>query len=112
MSITKVSLLRVFHGLFALYFLACLGYLYYAAITNHLDVIFIIAFVSLGAEGTIVYLLNHGDCPLMHIQKRLGDNTPFFELFLSPAGAKKALPFFARLTWLAVGLVILRVIIQ
>ena len=105
-----MSLLRVIHGLFALYFLACLGYLYYAAITDHLDVIFIVAFVSLGVEGAIVYLLNHGDCPLIHVQKRLGDNTPFFELFLSPNKAKQALPFFARLTWLAVGLVMLRLI--
>jgi len=104
----KIKALRVIHGLFALYFLACLAYVYYAGITATFDAALLIAMVSLAIEGFIVFAVNEGDCPLIHIQRVVGDDTPFFELFFPPATASRAIPFFAALTWGGVALVIIR----
>lgn len=104
----KIYILRFIHGLFALYFIACLIYLYFAIIISRIDSLVAIAILSLGIEGVIVFILNKGDCPLIHIQRKINDNTPFFELFLPPVYAKKAIPFFSSLTWLAVALLLIR----
>jgi hypothetical protein len=106
----KVFVLRVIHGVFALYFLVCLIYLYYGAIFSKLDILLLIAVMSLGIEGFIVFILNSGDCPLIHIQRRIGDNTPFFNLFFPVKLAKQAIPTFAKLTWIGVALLTLRLI--
>ncbi|HSE61864.1 MAG TPA: hypothetical protein VLA88_06265, partial [Candidatus Saccharimonadales bacterium] len=50
----------------------------------------------------LVFALNKGQCPLIHIQRRVGDETPFFELFFPPRVAKLAIPVFAALTVLAI----------
>lgn len=106
----KVIILRVIHGLFALYFIFCLIYLYYAAIFSKIDIFLIIAIASLSIEGLIVFILNNGDCPLIHIQRKIGDETPFFNLFLPSKLAKKAIPTFARITWFGVALLIIRLL--
>lgn len=108
----KILLLRILHGLFATYFLACLLYAYYAAFTATFDVLLLVAGVSLAVEGFLVFVVNQGDCPLIHIQRVIGDPKPFFELFFPPAAAKKALPVFAAFTWLAVALLIIRAYIN
>jgi hypothetical protein len=92
-----VLVLRTVHGVVSLYFLTCLGYVYYAAFARQYDLLLIVALLSLAAEGFIVFVLNKGDCPLIHIQRKLGDDKPFFELFLPPRLAKLAIPFFATL---------------
>ena len=48
---------------------------------------------------------NHGDCPLGPLQERLGDPIPLFELVLSPAAARRAVPALGLVT--AAGLVLL-----
>lgn len=101
-------MLRFIHGLFAIYFISCLFYLYVAAVFNRIDFLLLFAIVSLIVEGVMVFILNKGDCPLIHIQRRIGDETPFFRLFLPENLAKKAVPFFAKLTWIGLGLVALR----
>lgn len=106
----KVTILRVIHGFFALYFIICLIYLYYSVFFFKPNIFLAIALLSLGVEGFVVFILNKGDCPLIHIQRKLNDTTPFFELFLSKKAAKKAIPFFAVLTWAAVGLLIMKFI--
>jgi hypothetical protein len=106
----KIYLLRVVHGVFALYFLACLGYLYYAAFSARFDLLLVAALVSLAIEGFVVFILNKGDCPLIYVQRKVGDDTPFFELFLPPRIAKLAIPFFGGLTWLAVALLSIRAV--
>ena len=100
----KILAIRIIHGVFTLYFIACLVYLYYAAITSTYDIFLAVAFVSLAIEGFAVYILNDGNCPLLHIHKAVGDEKTFFELFLPKRFARKAMPMFARLTWVAVGL--------
>jgi len=104
--------LRIVHGLFAVYFIGCLGYLYYAAFAGRLDWLLILAIVSLAVEGFAVFILNGGDCPLIHIQRKIGDDKPFFELILPPKLAKRAIPIFAALTWTAVGWLILRLLLS
>ncbi len=108
----KIFLLRLIHTLFALYFLSCLIYIYYAALTATFDIFLFIAVTSLAVEGFVVYGLNKGDCPLIHIQKKIGDDVPYFELFFKPRVAKKALPFFAILSWIGLGLLLLRVVVH
>jgi len=109
---SKVFLLRVIHGLSAIYFTLCLLYLYYAAIFSKIDVFLLIAVVSLVAEGVAVFLLNNGDCPLIHIQRRIGDNTPFFQLFLPAKLAKQTVPFLAKITWAGVAILIVRLFLN
>jgi hypothetical protein len=108
----KIFLLRILHGVFATYFLICLLYAYYAAFTATFDLFLLIAGISLAIEGFLVFVINQGDCPLIHIQRVIGDNKPFFELFFPPVVAKKALPVFAGFTWFAMALLIIRAYIN
>lgn len=108
---TSIILLRTIHGAFALYFIFCIGLLYYTVFTLHINLLFIIAILSLAAEGFIVFILNGGNCPLIHLQKRIDDPVPFFNLFLSDYLAKKAVPFFTVITFLGVFLLIIRVLL-
>jgi hypothetical protein len=87
-----VSLMRTIHGLISFYFVSCIVWIYYSAISNHPNTMAYIAAASLLLEGLVV-LLNHGDCPLGAIHHRLGDDKAFFELFLPKLVAKKAVPF-------------------
>ena len=107
----RILLLRVIHGLFALYFIFCLVYLYYAAIFSRIDEFLFIALISLGMEGLAVFVLNKGDCPLIHIQRKIGDDTPFFNLILPDKYAKQAIPFFVKIAWVGIGLLVLRLIV-
>jgi hypothetical protein len=111
-SKTKVHLLRLFHGLIVIYFIICLAYLYYCAIVVRVDGWLALSAVSLGVEAIIVFMLNQGDCPLIHVQRKIGDNKPFFELFFPAPVAKQAIPFFAAMTWLAVGILVIRLLLR
>jgi len=103
--------LRILHGLVTIYFMLCLLYLYTVGLTGNVNgILFTLAILSLAIEGIAVFALNRGDCPLIHIQRRVGDNKPFFELFLPPKLAKQAIPIFALLTVIAVLIILLRCI--
>src|SRR3989344_6044496 len=104
----KVLLLRAVHTLFAIYFISCIFYIYYAVIVARFNLVLIIAIVSLIIEGVLVFILNGGDCPLIHIQKKLDDPIPFFNLFLPDHLAKKAIPFFTNVTFLGLILLVIR----
>lgn len=105
---SKIFFLRVVHGLLSLYFISCVFYIYYCAITLRFDFFLGIATLSLCIEGISVFLLNHGDCPLIHIQRKIGDETPFFELFLPKTTAKRAVPFFLSVSIVGLALLTLR----
>lgn len=85
-------LLHAFHGLIVVYLLACLAITYRAAWLATFDTWTLIAVVSLCVEGYIVFVLNNGDCPLIYLQRRLDDETPFFALFMPKAYAKLVIP--------------------
>lgn len=109
---TPVLLLRILHGAFALYFIICIVILYRSVITRELDIWFIVAILSLMTEGLLVFVMNGGDCPLIHIQRKLDDDVPFFNLFLPAHLAKKAVPFFTKVTFVGILLLIMRLIIK
>jgi hypothetical protein len=104
----SIFLLRLFHFFTAIYFIACLLELYYAGFTKNFNLIFLIAFFSLGFEGVVVFIINKGDCPLIHIQRKINDPIPFFNLFLPAKLAKLAIPFFSVITIFAVIIISLR----
>ena len=104
----RIIALRIFHGALTLYFTLCLIYLYFVGLTGNVNnTLFILSIFSLAFEGVIVFAFNQGDCPLFHVQRKIGDNKPFFELFLPPRLAKRAIPIFALLTIVAILIILL-----
>ena len=51
---------------------------------------------------------NRGDCPLGPLGDRLGDEVPLFELVLSPAAARRAVPVLGRVAAAGIALLGLR----
>jgi hypothetical protein len=104
-----VIALRIFHGALTVYFTLCLAYLFIVAATGEVNsALFTVAILSLAIEGVLVFALNNGDCPLIHLQRSMGDTTPFFELLFPPRLAKQAIPLFAALTIVAILVILLR----
>lgn len=101
--------LRVFHGALTVYFAFCLLYLYIVGLTGSVnDILFPLATLSLAAEGMALFAFNEGDCPLIYIQRKIGDDKPFFELLLPRKLARQAIPVFAGLTVLAILILLFR----
>lgn len=104
--------LRIFHGILTVYFTLCLLYLYTVGLTGNVNnVLFTFAVLSLAIEGVAVFALNAGNCPLIHIQRRIGDEKPFFELLLPSRLAKQAIPAFALLTIVAILIILFRFVL-
>jgi len=82
---------RAAHAVIAVAFLGAIAYVWWSALTRRRGPLLPIAVGSLVAEGAFV-AANRGDCPLGPLQDRLGDPVPLFELVLSPAAAKRAVP--------------------
>ena len=57
------------------------------------------------SEQGVLVLSSGGNCPLGPLLRRLGDDAPFFELFLPPRAAKVAVPVLAAVA--ALGAVLL-----
>lgn len=94
-----VTIIRLIHGIITLFFLTCISYVYYAGITNHVDVIAYVAVGFIVLEGLIVGL-NKGICPLGVVHKKFGDEKTFFELFLPKPIAKQAVPFLGMVAFI------------
>lgn len=62
-----------------------------AAARARVDVLTVVALAALGVEFVLVAACG-GNCPLGPALRRLGDETPFFELLLPPRAAKLAVP--------------------
>jgi hypothetical protein len=82
---------RVAHGLISLLFLFCIAAIYLGAWRGKADAVTIAALAALCVEAALV-LLSGGNCPLAPVLRKLGDETPFFELVLPPRAAKLAVP--------------------
>ena len=87
-----IYLVRAIHGFITLFFLICIAYIYYAAITDKVGLIAYAAVVAVISEGLIV-VFNKGICPLGSIHRKFGDDKTFFELFLPKPIAAAAVPF-------------------
>ncbi len=101
-----VFIVRVIHTLFAFFFVFCMGYVYYSALTGHKTKWTLFAVVALVLEG-ILLLINSGDCPLAPLHRRYGDQKGFFDLFLPPKILPYVIPFFVITT--VIGLLLLLV---
>jgi hypothetical protein len=67
---------------------------YLGAWRGRADAVTLAAVGALCLEGVLV-LFSGGNCPLGPLLRRLGDETPFFELLLPPRAAKLAIPILA-----------------
>ena len=83
--------LRVAHALITALFLSAIGYVWWCALTGRRGPLLRAAVASLTGEALLV-TANHGDCPLGCLQQRVDDPVPLFELVLSPAAARRAVP--------------------
>lgn len=93
----NIYLVRFIHGLFTLYFIACMLYVYYCFFVNIENKLLYIAIISLLVEGLIIFL-NKSECPLGIMHRKFGDALAFFELFLPKKIAKNAIPYFSVIT--------------
>jgi len=82
---------RIVHGLISAFFLCCIAALYLAAWRGRADAIADAALAALGLECVLV-VASRGHCPLGPLWRQLGDDTPFFALFLPERAAKAAIP--------------------
>lgn len=82
---------RIVHGLISLAFLACIAVLYVDAWRGSVNQVTLAALVALWVEGVLV-LISGGSCPLEPLFRKLGDDTPLFELVLPPRAAQLAVP--------------------
>ena len=83
--------LRVTHTLITALFLSAIGYVWWCALSGRRGTLLRLAVASLTAEAVLV-AANDGDCPLGGLQQRVDDPVPLFELVLSPAAARRAVP--------------------
>jgi hypothetical protein len=88
---------RAAHSLISLVFLSCIAVIYLGAWRGEVETVTLAALAALCVEGALV-LLSGGNCPLGPILRRLGDETPFFELLLPPRAAKLAVPTLAAVS--------------
>jgi hypothetical protein len=72
-------------------FLLAIAYVWWCALTGRRGAALRVAVTALLGEGILV-TMNHGDCPLGCVQQRVGDPMPLFQLVLSPAAARRAVP--------------------
>ncbi len=82
---------RGVHAAIAGVFLFAIGEVWWCALSGRRGPTLRLAVAALITEGVLV-TLNHGDCPLGPCQQRVGDPVPLFELALSPAAARRAVP--------------------
>jgi hypothetical protein len=81
----------VLHALVSVLFLCCIAIVYLGAWRGEAGPVTIVALALLVAEGALV-LLAGGNCPLGPLFRRLGDDTPLFQLFLPARAAELAVP--------------------
>jgi len=79
------------------FFLFCIATVYLGAWRGQAGTVTLVALVSLSVEGLLV-LLSRGNCLLGLLFRRIGDETPFFELLLPTRAARLAVPVPAGVT--------------
>jgi hypothetical protein len=87
----RVVVSRVVHGAIALVFLLAIAELWWAALSGDTTWLTAVAIVLLVAEG-VLFAAAGGHCPLGPVWRRLGDETPFFDVVLGPRLGRRAVP--------------------
>ena len=104
---TLIAAWRTMHALIAVGFLASIAYVYWCALTGRRGPLLHAAIAGLVGEGVLVGA-NGGDCPLGPLGDRIGDETPLFELVLSPRAARLAVPVLGGVAALGLALLAAR----
>ena len=89
--------------------LSCIVIVWWSGLTGHVGVDSVVAIGLLGGEGVLV-LRAGGRCPLDGLWRKLGDDTPLFELCLGPKLAPHTVPFLGAVTTLGMLGVAIRVL--
>jgi len=97
--------IRALHIFIGIFFLVCLGYLYYSAFFDNINSLTIFSFCAIVIEGLLLFF-NKGQCPLTEYQKKLGDDKGFFDLFLPAKALPFVVPVFMVLTAIALMLIL------
>lgn len=84
-------LFRAVHATITVAFLSAIADVWWCALTGRRGSLLHPAVAAVAGEGMLVAACR-GDCPLGGLQERLGDPVPLFELVLSPAAARRAVP--------------------
>lgn len=103
---TVIYVTRSVHTVFALFFLTCLGYIYYCGFTGQISWVSWAAVGVLIAEGLALWI-NGGKCPLTSLQHKLGDDRAFFDLLLPTRILPYVIPFFVVVTIIGVILLLI-----
>ena len=104
-----IAVSRVAHSACATVLLGCIVIVWSAALSGQVGPTTVVAIGLLGAEGILV-LRAGGRCPLDGLWRRLGDDTPLFELCLGQKLAPYTVPFLGVVTALGSLGVIARVL--
>jgi len=76
-----IFVIRFIHSIVTIFLILSIIYIYYIAITRRFSYFIIIPVLALIAEA-IFLIYNRGNCPLMYIHKKYGDEKGFWDLFL------------------------------
>lgn len=107
-AISVVFLVRLLHGTITVFFLSCIGCIYYSAVTGRPNRLLLPAIAAVAAEGAIV-LTNGGKCPMGRVHHRYGDDRDFFELFVPYRYSRHAVPVLGGVTALGIFVALARV---
>jgi len=102
-----ILFIRIIHIIIGLFFIFCLGYLYYSAFSVTINFYTYFALAAILLEG-ILLGFNTCECPLTGYQKKLGDEKGFFGLFLPEYSLPFVIPAFIILTIIAVILIYIK----
>lgn len=102
-----VLLSRIAHGIVSAVFISCIVIVYAAAWSGRINGLAVAAVVALCCEGLLI-ALSRGNCPLAPVFRRLGDDTPFFELVIPRRAAAFAVPVLSAVTVIGIVLLALR----
>jgi len=88
-----IWVIRLIHSLIALTFFTAIGVIYFSAISETYNLWLYLALGGLLVEG-ITVILNGGNCPLLYLARKYGDDKTFLELFLPKNAAKQMFKVF------------------
>jgi hypothetical protein len=87
-----IAVIRAFHTLLVLVFVGAIVVVYYSGITDTVTVWLYLSTAIIAFEG-IVITLTRGNCPLLYLHRRYGDEKRLFELVMPWRFAKYMFAF-------------------
>ena len=86
----RIFYIKLLHSVIFFFFIACLGYIAYAAAVRKFDMWLALAVGAISVEGVILWA-NGWHCPLTRLTERYGSNNgSVTDIFLPPVLARNA----------------------